>query len=330
MRLEPFFVALAALVGRSLARAAELRTIDVPEACLVICNPIVLLSNACYIEEEKPSSSTSPILVVPVSTLTTSASQTQQAMPPSAFAPAVMSPEMPATNQTRTRPPEAQGAWQTEYPETSSRPTISQPTTASRPPTARPTIEIFVPPVPLPLEGEVEHHDGGLREEYGGPLPDRRSAVQKRVAGVTQKQEEMAERTCLCENKSFNVQSLAGLCASCMAQNVSPAGDASGQLSDIKEIMTECSFTSTIYSPAATALAQDLTIVAVVPTLVPVGSSHSGSNDNNDDDDDDDDDEHEAAKSGGIDNNLSSSAATRLHSTELKRSLYLIASGLHV
>ncbi len=84
--------------------------------------------------------------------------------------------------------------------------------------------------------------------------------------------------------------------------------------------MAECAFTSAAYTPEATKLAEDLTIVALVPTFVPVVPSQPGSEESGDGISDDSGDSSDSYTEDG----LGSSAAT-LHHDGLKYPLYLLA-----
>ncbi|KAH9204145.1 hypothetical protein DL95DRAFT_319996 [Leptodontidium sp. 2 PMI_412] len=67
------------------------------------------------------------------------------------------------------------------------------------------------------------------------------------------------EATCICSNTSFNVASIAALCASCISQN-------GATTDDMEQILSACSFTSTSYAPSATALVAAVTVSATKPT----------------------------------------------------------------
>ncbi|KAH7381876.1 hypothetical protein BKA64DRAFT_684455 [Cadophora sp. MPI-SDFR-AT-0126] len=68
------------------------------------------------------------------------------------------------------------------------------------------------------------------------------------------------EATCICSNTSFNVGSIAALCASCISQN-------GATTNDMTQILSACSFTSTSYAPSATALVAAVTVSASKPTV---------------------------------------------------------------
>ncbi|KAF2271509.1 uncharacterized protein EI97DRAFT_364670, partial [Westerdykella ornata] len=72
--------------------------------------------------------------------------------------------------------------------------------------------------------------------------------------------DEPIEAQCICSNKSFNVASIAALCASCIQLNGNRTTD------DVNKIMSACSFSSTSYAPSATALVAQITVSATKPT----------------------------------------------------------------
>ncbi|KAF5711990.1 hypothetical protein FMUND_8672 [Fusarium mundagurra] len=77
--------------------------------------------------------------------------------------------------------------------------------------------------------------------------------------------DEPIEAACICTNKSFDVEGVMGLCASCMAQN-------SKDTEDIDKIMSQCSFLSTSYIRAATSVVSGIEVQATKPaaTITPV------------------------------------------------------------
>lgn len=99
-------------------------------------------------------------------------------------------------------------------------------------------------------------------------------------------QEDNLERQCVCTNKTFDVASVAGLCASCMEQNVRERDD----MEDINEVMWACSFTSTSFAPGATTAVQGITVSAskvtdVAQLTTTVGPRQTNDNNNNNNDD---------------------------------------------
>ncbi|CVK91723.1 uncharacterized protein FPRN_09557 [Fusarium proliferatum] len=80
--------------------------------------------------------------------------------------------------------------------------------------------------------------------------------------------DEPIEAACICTNKSFDVEGVMGLCASCMAQN-------SKDTEDIDKIMSQCSFSSTSYVRAATSLVSGIEVQATKPaaTVTPIATT---------------------------------------------------------
>lgn len=99
--------------------------------------------------------------------------------------------------------------------------------------------------------------------------------------------DEPIEAACICTNKSFDVEGVMGLCASCMAQN---SKDTEGKNSncvmvlispliffetDIDKIMSQCSFSSTSYARAATSVVSGIEVQATKPaaTVTPIATT---------------------------------------------------------
>ncbi|KAF5706157.1 hypothetical protein FGLOB1_7595 [Fusarium globosum] len=99
--------------------------------------------------------------------------------------------------------------------------------------------------------------------------------------------DEPIEAACICTNKSFDVEGVMGLCASCMAQN---SKDTEGTRSkcvmalissltfretDIDKIMSQCSFSSTTYVRAATSVVSGIEVQATQPaaTVTPIATT---------------------------------------------------------
>ncbi|KAM5372468.1 hypothetical protein ACJZ2D_007506 [Fusarium nematophilum] len=81
--------------------------------------------------------------------------------------------------------------------------------------------------------------------------------------------DEAIEAECICTNKSFDVEGVMALCASCMAQN-------SDDSEDVDKIMSQCSFTSASYAPSATAIVSGISAEATKPATTlpePSGSA---------------------------------------------------------
>ncbi|KAF2193595.1 hypothetical protein K469DRAFT_541092, partial [Zopfia rhizophila CBS 207.26] len=82
--------------------------------------------------------------------------------------------------------------------------------------------------------------------------------------------DEAIEAQCICSNKSFNVGSIAALCASCIQQNGNGTAEA-----DMDKIMSACSFSSTSYSQSATALVAQITVSATKPVATGMAAGSS-------------------------------------------------------
>ncbi|KAF5564974.1 hypothetical protein FNAPI_1858 [Fusarium napiforme] len=80
--------------------------------------------------------------------------------------------------------------------------------------------------------------------------------------------DEPIEAACICTNRSFNVEGVMGLCASCMAQN-------SKDTEDIDKIMSQCSFSSTSYVRKATSVVSGIEVQATKPaaTITPIATT---------------------------------------------------------
>jgi hypothetical protein len=59
---------------------------------------------------------------------------------------------------------------------------------------------------------------------------------QMNMEGMDMSEEDMAEMMCVCENNSFKVAEIMGLCASCMAQNNGETAAVESQSNDIPSI----------------------------------------------------------------------------------------------
>jgi cobalamin biosynthesis Mg chelatase CobN len=105
----------------------------------------------------------------------------------------------------------------------------------------------------------------------------------------TEEPDEAIEANCICTNKSFDVARVMGLCASCIAQNGDPINGKkpptpphppSLRLSksriDAGRIMSQCSFTSTSYSPAATTAVAGVQVQATKPATSTATSTSTG------------------------------------------------------
>ncbi|KAG6355092.1 hypothetical protein INS49_004173 [Diaporthe citri] len=86
----------------------------------------------------------------------------------------------------------------------------------------------------------------------------------------TEESDEAIEANCICTNKSLDVAGVMGLCASCISQNGNTSDDAS-------KIMSQCSFTSTSYTPAATTAVAGVQVQATKPATTAGTSTSTGS-----------------------------------------------------
>ncbi|RDA85916.1 hypothetical protein CP532_2723 [Ophiocordyceps camponoti-leonardi (nom. inval.)] len=106
---------------------------------------------------------------------------------------------------------------------------------------------------------------GTLTEECDTKLPDGTDADEK-----------LLEAQCVCTNDSFDVRTIAGLCAGCLSQaqktGTTKTADEKKKLSvanqDIKDILSACSFSASPYTPPSTSLAKTVTVKATAPTNV--------------------------------------------------------------
>ncbi|KAH6626200.1 hypothetical protein B0J18DRAFT_489105 [Chaetomium sp. MPI-SDFR-AT-0129] len=78
--------------------------------------------------------------------------------------------------------------------------------------------------------------------------------------------DEVVEAQCICNNTSFNVRSVAALCAACISQNGKTTDD-------MDKIMSQCSFASTTFLPGATTAVAEVTVKATKPAFTTSGSS---------------------------------------------------------
>ncbi|KAH7145403.1 hypothetical protein B0J13DRAFT_665723, partial [Dactylonectria estremocensis] len=99
---------------------------------------------------------------------------------------------------------------------------------------------------------------------------DKRS--QLRLRENNESDEEAIEANCICTNTSFDVAAVMGLCASCMAQNSEDS-----EVLDVDNIMSQCSFSSTSYLPAATTIVTGIEVQATKPATTGISASTSTS-----------------------------------------------------
>ncbi|KAH7146168.1 hypothetical protein EDB81DRAFT_934062 [Dactylonectria macrodidyma] len=89
-----------------------------------------------------------------------------------------------------------------------------------------------------------------------------------RLREYDESDEEAIEANCICSNTSFDVAAVMALCASCMAQN-------SQHSEDVDKIMSQCSFSSTSYLPAATTIVTDIEVQATKSATTGISASTS-------------------------------------------------------
>ncbi|RCI10512.1 hypothetical protein L249_4346 [Ophiocordyceps polyrhachis-furcata BCC 54312] len=99
---------------------------------------------------------------------------------------------------------------------------------------------------------------GDLTEKCNTELPDGTDADEK-----------LLEAQCVCTNDSFDVRTIAGLCAGCLSQAAGTT-DEKTKLSvanqDIKDVLAACSFSASPYTPPSASLAETVTVEATAPT----------------------------------------------------------------
>jgi hypothetical protein len=103
-------------------------------------------------------------------------------------------------------------------------------------------------------------------------------AITMKAGSKKLKRQDMADNMCVCENKSFDVAAIMGLCASCMGINTGSGNKTAveskfirlqmffptllTQVVDVDRIMSQCSFSTTSYAPSATSILQGVTVQA--------------------------------------------------------------------
>ncbi|KAI9146834.1 Protein CAP22 [Paramyrothecium foliicola] len=80
--------------------------------------------------------------------------------------------------------------------------------------------------------------------------------------------EDIAERNCVCNNRSFNVADVMGMCASCLSQN----GE---DTDDVRDLMRDCNFTPRSFVPGATSVVSGIRVEATKPVIAGAGPSTS-------------------------------------------------------
>ncbi|CAG7561800.1 unnamed protein product [Fusarium equiseti] len=114
---------------------------------------------------------------------------------------------------------------------------------------------ICQPIVDLSNTCDIDPKESRIRDKRGDFLLIARS-----------KEEEAIEANCICTNKSFDVESVMALCASCMQQNSEDA-------KDVEKMMRQCSFSTTSYVAAATSVVSGIQVEATKPASTGVPST---------------------------------------------------------
>jgi len=132
---------------------------------------------------------------------------------------------------------------------------------------------ICQPIVDLSNTCDIDPKESRIRDKRGDFLLVARS-----------KEEEAIEANCICTNKSFDVESVMALCASCMQQNSDDAegtssetveveSDANNFATDVEKMMRQCSFSTTSYVAAATSVVSGIQVEATKPASTGVPST---------------------------------------------------------
>ncbi|PKS05947.1 hypothetical protein jhhlp_007780 [Lomentospora prolificans] len=239
---------------------------DVALGCATICGPIVELTDICHVASHAdfkrkikrrkigkrqvvtnafglvvPAPQKTPVTserVITITTVVTLTATPSQAVPGVATTPAVGNNPLPASSSVWTTTmtmvlPEDDGDGGLPVDETDVR--LAFPTTTS---------------TPLAVGNAADGTEtvSGVEEvwEY---------AEQKETVVV-----EDAERACVCNNTSFDVALVSGLCTSCIQQ----AGYAPGSMG---EIMNQCQFGEQVYTDVSDDIVDNLVVKAVAPTF---------------------------------------------------------------
>ncbi|KAF7562921.1 hypothetical protein G7046_g1188 [Stylonectria norvegica] len=165
------------------------------------------------------------------------------------------------------------------------------------------------------------------------PIVELSRACDVNLRSDNDRDEDLLEVQCVCTNDSFDVGSIAALCADCIRQNPKTSDndddddDRNEDLQNINDILYTCGFTSASYVASASRAAQSVTVAATAPTdisqlsttIVPgrtgtgtetgtiarptaTAATTSGSGSGADDNDDDDDSNSNASSSTSTDN----------------------------
>ncbi|KAI8164971.1 hypothetical protein KHU50_007147 [Colletotrichum sp. SAR 10_65] len=205
----------------ALAGAKELQIDDVPVECATICGPIVELTFKCDVDNSFDELRRLKRRKVD--------GPEAQRIPPHAKG------GVARRHHHRNRPPA-----QNEADVAVATPTQPQDAVPSVPSSQQSTPSASMSmPSAMPVAGEP-----GKKEPQPNPETDK----------------DTAEKNCICGNKSFDVNLLAGMCQSCIKRSGNRAND-------MDFIMNQCNFTQATYTPDKDNLAYNIRVVAQKPLL---------------------------------------------------------------
>ncbi|KAL0944922.1 uncharacterized protein CTRU02_202809 [Colletotrichum truncatum] len=121
-----------------------------------------------------------------------------------------------------------------------------------------PSIAISIPQIAISLP--FQQPPAQQSQAPSPPPPQGGGSGEKKPEQKLAEDRENAERDCICKNKSFDVQLLAGMCQSCIRQSRNRAND-------MDYIMGTCNFTESTYTPDKDSLAFDIRVAAQKPML---------------------------------------------------------------
>ncbi|KAK2597383.1 hypothetical protein QQS21_006007 [Conoideocrella luteorostrata] len=137
------------------------------------------------------------------------------------------------------------------------------------------TLALALAPFLLAVNAKVDFDSGDAPNECKaicGPIGQLSKQCDVDLRSDIDRDENRLQSQCICTNKSFNVGSIAALCADCMHQSYNKGGKRDSNradrddLKDIDRMLATCGFSSTKYSPEATSQVQGLTVSASRPT----------------------------------------------------------------
>ncbi|KAF6828420.1 hypothetical protein CPLU01_08503 [Colletotrichum plurivorum] len=211
-----------------------------------------------------------PIFAQPTSTITLTLAAPSVPPFPQLLPPLVV--PVPAPLFPGLQPPPQQSAESTSSPQPPSQPTPQpppqqpprppiqqQPPPALQPQVPRPssssssTLQIRPPPAAATPPPQASSSAPAATPNVGGGSPEK----QPDKLG---EDKENAEKSCICGNKSFDVQLLAGMCQSCIRQSGNRAND-------MDFIMSQCNFSESKYTRDKDDLVYNIRVVAQKPML---------------------------------------------------------------